>query len=86
MNATTKKRHYASLTGPLIGMYFPLPAELETDDQRRVALSTSRLARLWCAVYDEAEVDRQIAEYRHGTKLPDDCARRLDYDAHEVFR
>lgn len=58
---------YASLTGPLIGVYVPLPSDSESEN--RVMLNDSKLAKLWCAVYTEDEVDHQIKEYG-GVKLP----------------
>lgn len=76
-------KRYASLTGPLIGLYYPIPAEMTSGIEERVALNTSKLKSLWCSIYDEKEVDRQIAEFG-GVKLPDKLARSLDYDAYEV--
>lgn len=72
---------YASLTGPLIGLYYPLPF----DDERicRVALNTSKLAKLWCAVYTREQVDSAIAEFG-GARLADKFAGNLDYDSHAV--
>lgn len=73
--------HYASLVGPLLGVYYPLP--FADDDTNRLALSTSRLRYLWCAVYSRAEVDEQIAQWG-GILLGDEYARHLDYDSHVV--
>ena len=61
-------RHYASLTGPLLGLYYPLPLEGD-HEQWALALNESKLARLWCSIYTEGEVDRQITKYG-GAKLP----------------
>jgi hypothetical protein len=77
-------RRYASLIGPLLGVYYPLPEGLNPR-QERIAMNTSRLKLLWHNVYDEGEVDSQIREFG-GTKLPDSCAKNLDYDSYEVGR
>lgn len=77
-------KFYASLTGPLLGLYFPLPDDLQTRQQRGVALNSSKLAANWCSVYTKKEVAEQIAQFG-GMKLPDEYARRLDYDHHQVF-
>jgi len=76
-------KFYASLVGPLLGVYCPLPAELDNMVLRRVALNSSRLKHLWCAVYTEEEVKRFVSQH-DGVVLPDRYARMLDYDAHEV--
>lgn len=79
-------KRYASLVGPLLGVYFPLPTELTNRVAEGVALNTSKLQRLWCSVYDEKEVDRMIKQFG-GKKLPDHpFASQLDYDSHEVER
>lgn len=78
-------KFYASLIGPLLGLYYPLPKECETRAQQYAAMNSSRLGPLWHSLYDEAEVDRQIAEHG-GVKLPDAFASRLDYKHHEVFK
>lgn len=75
--------YYASLIGPLRGLYYPIPDELDTDELRRAGMFTSRLKDLWHSIYPAAEVQRQVAEFG-GTILPDDFARRLDYDSHKV--
>jgi hypothetical protein len=72
---------YASLTGPLLGLYLPLP--FDNQIAARVALNTSRLKGLWCSVYTRPEVEQQIKEYG-GVLLPARFAELLDYDAHEV--
>lgn len=77
-------KYYASLTGPLLGLYFPLPDQLATREQRWLAMNSSKLAKLWCSVYDEQEVDRQIKQFG-GEKLSDRLSRSLDYDHHTVF-
>lgn len=76
--------HYASLVGPLLGLYYPLPPNCETDEQRRLALATSKLKHLWCAIYTEAEVDDQVKHFGVA-KLPDSFSRKLDYDYDQVF-
>jgi hypothetical protein len=67
---------YASLTGPLLGLYYPLP----TDDKEvaRVMLSTSSLKQLWCSIYTETEAQHCVAKYS-GMLLPEEYAKRLDY-------
>ncbi len=69
---------YASLTGPLLGLYLPLP--FSSEALNRVALNSSSMKRLWCSVYSEDQTTRCISEYG-GTKLPDSFARKLDYDS-----
>lgn len=64
---------YASLTGPLLGLYFPVGAD---EAAARRDLNESKLARLWCSVYPEKIVDEQIQRWG-GVKLPDDFASRL---------
>jgi hypothetical protein len=76
------KQRYASLIGPLFGTYYPLPDALD-EMQCRIALNSSRLARLWASVYTRAEVDKQIAEWG-GIILPDSLAAHLDYNYHLV--
>lgn len=75
---------YASLTGPLLGLYLPAPAEIQTEDQFRVALNTSRLKNLWCSVYDKEQTNESIARWG-GQILPDKFSRQLDYDHVKVF-
>lgn len=72
---------YASLVGPLIGIYYPLP--FDTELKNRLALSSSRLKLLWCSLYDEQQVDEAIREFG-GIKLPASFARALDYDSFVV--
>jgi hypothetical protein len=79
-----RPKFYASLTGPLLGLYYPLPDELETREQRGIAMNTSKLKSLWCSIYPEGEVDIQLLQFG-GSKLPDECAGRLDYDYYAVF-
>ena len=76
-----KTKLYASLMGPLLGMYYPLP--FDDEGKCRVALNSSSLAKLWCSVYTSKVVDESIAKYG-GIKLPDEYARKLDYDSHVV--
>ena len=72
---------YASLIGPLLGLYYPLPDEPETV--QRTMLSTSRLKNLWCSIYPESIVDDTIIRFG-GSKLPDKYAKKLDYDSFQV--
>ncbi len=58
---------YASLTGPLIGVYIPLP--YDDEGENRALLNKSKLAKLWCSVYTEDQVDGMIEEHG-GVKLP----------------
>lgn len=71
-----EERYYASLIGPLMGLYFQLPLGL-TEAQCRMALNSSKLARLWCSIYKESEIDEQIAK-RGGYKVNN--AQLLEYD------
>lgn len=73
---------YASLTGPLLGLYFPLPRFLNPMSAR-VALNTSKLKGLWCSVYTREEVGRQIKQFG-GLMLDDGYARLLDFDSHAL--
>ena len=75
-------KHYASLIGPLLDIYYPLPFEDET--RNRIALNTSKLGRLWCTIYTEEEVDDCIKNFG-GIKLSEYYAERLDYNYDEVF-
>ena len=67
---------YASLTGPLLDVYFPLPEGMD-EMEAREALNKSSLANLWCSVYDEKWVDEEAAKYGPVLKLDDRFARRL---------
>jgi len=69
---------YASLIGPLLGVYYPLPFEDELEN--RVALNSSRLEKLWCAIYEREQVELYIRRFG-GTMLPEKYARALDYDS-----
>lgn len=66
---------YASLVGPLVGLYYPVP----TDDENiaRRMMNSSKLRSLWCSIYTKEQVDACIAKYE-GSILPDVFARRLD--------
>ncbi len=75
------KFYYASLMGPLLGVYYPLP--FDNERQNRVALNTSRLSKLWCSVYTRKEVEEQIEQFG-GVMLPDEFANKLDYDSFAV--
>lgn len=76
--------YYASLVGPLLGLYFPLPPELETEVQRRLGLITSGLKLKWCGIYPEQDT-RDMVDRFGGVILPDHFAKQLDYDHFEVF-
>jgi hypothetical protein len=69
-----RERMYASLTGPLLGLYFPLPGQSETEN--RVMLNKSKLSKLWCSIYPESMVDKLIIS-SHGTKLDESYALNL---------
>jgi hypothetical protein len=72
---------YASLIGPLLGLYYPLP--FESEAKNRAALASSGLKHLWCSIYDKAEVEKQVARFGGGM-LPDGFARKLDYRTEAV--
>lgn len=80
---TSPSREYASLMGPLLGVYYPLP--FESEGKNRIALNTSRLKGVWCSVYSREEVEMQIQQFG-GVMLPDEFANRLDYDSFAVER
>lgn len=69
-------QYYASLIGPLFGLYYPLPPDLENEELMRVALNTSRLKDLWCSIYTKEETERQIGKYG-GLILPNAIAYNL---------
>lgn len=79
---SSQPKLYASLVGPLLGMYYPLPADLNKA-QCRAALNTSRLKSLWHSVYTREDVLEQIGKFG-GQMLPDGLASHLDYDSHVV--
>jgi hypothetical protein len=73
---------YASLTGPLLGVYYPVPTD--DDTEACLMLNTSKLKSLWCSLYTEDEALVQIN--RHGGLMLDaGFAKRLDYDSHAVY-
>lgn len=78
-----KPRLYASLVGPLLGLYYPIPASLPDDESCRVALASSRLAKLWCAIYTEEQVDECVRKFG-GHKLDPRYAGFLEYDTFAV--
>ena len=84
-------KYYASLTGPFLGLYFPLPLRHDvTAHHARIAggamlNSDAKIQSAWCSIYDEAEVDRQITEFG-GAKLPNAQAARLNFDWHVVHK
>lgn len=75
-------RQYASLIGPLLGVYYPLP--FADEGKNRVALQTSRLKHLWCSVYTLEETQKQISEMG-GIMLDESFVDKLDFNPHEVF-
>jgi hypothetical protein len=77
------KFYYASLMGPLLGVYYPLP--FDNERQNRTALNTSRLSKLWCAVYTRHEVEDRIKQFG-GVILPDEFASKLHYDSFAVAK
>lgn len=56
---------YAGLTGPLMGLYLPIPADNKAEAGRM--LNNSKLKLLWSNVYTEEELDASSAKL---TKLP----------------
>lgn len=78
---STEKFYYASLMGPLLGIYYPLP--FDNERQNRIVLNTSKLSKLWCSVYTRNEVEEQIKRFG-GQMLPDEFANKLDYDSFAV--
>jgi len=72
---------YASLIGPLLGVYYPIGSD--DDTTCRVYMNNSKLKHLWCSIYSEEKVDEQIRKWG-GVKLPPDMAHRLDYDIYET--
>lgn len=77
MSNRTKPTLYASLIGPLSGLYLPLPHH--DNCAARVALNSSSLARLWCPIYTRDELPEDAIV------LDDGFARKLDFDAHAVY-
>jgi hypothetical protein len=73
---------YASLVGPLLGVYYPLP--FTNEFECRAALNCSKLRHLWCRILSREEVAQDLAEYG-GVVLPDEFAMKLDYDSHAVL-
>lgn len=71
---------YASLTGPLLGIYYCV--ECTDEIEARVMLNTSSLKKLWCSMYTYEETRVNINKYGgmmfHGNVL--------DYDSTEVSR
>lgn len=78
-----KPHLYASLVGPLLGLYYPMPAELPDEDSCRAALASSRLAKLWCSFYTEEQVDECITKWG-GHKLEARYAGLLEYNQFAV--
>lgn len=77
-------KYYASLIGPLRGVYYPLPDELASEGKRRMAMNTCRLKDMWHSIYLAADVQRQALDFYDSVVLPDDFAKKLDYDSHAV--
>lgn len=80
--------HYASLIGPLFGIYYPLPvfenlSGAELEHAQRLALNTSRISKLWCSIYTKEETGKHCEDYG-GIMLSRDFAQRLDYNFDEV--
>lgn len=73
---------YASLIGPLLGIYYPLPTNDETT--ARLMIGSSKLSKLWCSIYSSEYVEECIKRYG-GMKLPDSCAQNLDYDTDVIW-
>lgn len=77
-NSAMKNARYTSLTGPLRGLYYRLPQELGTDESvLRIALNSSKLRDLWCAIYTWDEVAANISQF--GGQIFD-IPHQLDYD------
>lgn len=77
--ASSETRYYASLIGPMLGLYYPMPAGFNKA-QCRAAMNSSRMKSLWMSVYPRDEVVKQIEEFG-GLMLPDQFAKQLDYDS-----
>ncbi len=69
-----------------MGYYYPMPREFltATEEQCRRALHTSRLTKLWCAIYTKEEAERAIADHGGGF-LEHHPGHMLDYVYDEVF-
>jgi hypothetical protein len=76
-------RRYASLTGPLLGLYYPLP--FVQEDANRAALNSSRLKSLWCDIYSAEQADELIKQFG-GRKLENVYAQQLDYASAVVHK
>lgn len=76
---------YVSLTGPLLGLYFPLPIELDDDLKKAAkAVNSSKLKAVWCSLYTEKAAQLCVSQFG-GTLLPDSFASQLDYDSDYEF-
>lgn len=64
---------YASLVGPLLGLYLEAPDEVQTPNEFSAALTNSKLRYLWCSIYTREQVERQIKDYG-GAFLPSENA------------
>lgn len=80
----SQTRFYASLIGPLLGCYYPMPPDFNKA-QCRAAMNSSRLKPLWMSIYPRNEVVEAIQKFG-GLMLPDEFAARLDYDSEVVER
>ena len=72
---------YASLIGPLLGVYYPVNAK--DEHTARLMLNSSKLAKLWCGIYDPEMTQGLICDHG-GIMLDDAYAQRLDYNCHFV--
>jgi hypothetical protein len=79
----TALKLYASLVGPLQGLYHPLPPA-ENEREAHLMLNTSKLRELWCSVYTEEHVDANVVKWPHSVKLPDHFATYFDFDSFAV--
>jgi len=76
---------YASLQGPLLGYYFPLPLKGNTPKHEARILGglmlngCRKLKPLWCAIYDNEEVSQQITQFG-GERIRESLADAIDFD------
>lgn len=77
-------RYYASLTGPLLGLYLPLPIRPDVEKQDAcdlgaLLLNNSKMARLWCSIYEQGYAAELVGRFG-GLLLPNEHAARLLVD------
>lgn len=72
---------YASLAGPLIGVFYPLPFENELAN--RFALNNSKLKDLWCSVYS-ADQCHEMEEDPRYVFLDPKLRHALGFGTHAV--